>query len=142
MPTIAPEIVDECLGLISGAVIEYRNRRFHTAKRILAVAVIHAANLPDALRDDYSAAVCYCTLLVQSRVSPATVTPEVRSQASILLDHCAAWDSIELFQKLMFEILTEFGEQRRAIVFGERCLAMAVETKQTVEIANWLWKVG
>jgi tetratricopeptide (TPR) repeat protein len=142
MPPIAPEIMNECLGLIFGALREYRNRRFDTARRILAVAVIQAAKLPEALREDYGAALCYCTLLVQSRVSPSAVTPEVRSRASILLDHCAAWDSVELFQKLMFEILTEFGEHRRAIAFGERCLAMAVETKQSVKIADRLWQIG
>jgi tetratricopeptide (TPR) repeat protein len=142
MPRTAPEIIYECLGLISGALSEYRNRRFETAKRFLTVAVIQAAKLPEALREGYNAALCYCTLLVQSRVSPAAVTPEVRSRASILLDHCAAWDSIELFQKLMFEILTEFGEHRRAIAYGERCLAMAVETKQSVKIADRLWKIG
>ena len=53
-----------------------------------------------------------------------------------------ASNSFELFQGLMFEILTEFGEHRRAIVFGERRLAMAVETKQSIEIADWLWKIG
>jgi tetratricopeptide (TPR) repeat protein len=142
MPTMAPEIAQECLGLISGALMECRNHRFDSARRILAVAVMEGAKLPEALRRDFGAALCYCTLLVQSRIAPETVTPEVRSRVSILLDQCAAWNSLELFQGLMFEILTEFGEYRRAIAFGERRLAMAVETKQSVDIANWTWKIG
>ena len=142
MPAIASEMIEECLGLIAGALIEYRNRRFDTAKRFLAAGVMHAASLPDALRADFGAALCYCTLLVQSRISPETVTQEVRSRASIMLEGCGASNSFELFQGLMFEILTEFGEHRRAIVFGERRLAMAVETKQSIEIADWLWKIG
>ncbi len=142
MPAIAPEMIDECLGLIAGALAEYRNGRFDTAKRFLAAGVMHAANLPEALRGDCGTALCYCALLVQSRVSPETVTPEVRSRASIMLEGCGASNSFQLFQGLMFEILTEFGEHRRAIAFGERRLAMAVESKQSIEIANWLWKIG
>ena len=128
--------------MIAGALAEFRNRRFDSAKRILAVGIMHAANLPDALRGDFGAALCYCTLLVQSRISPETVTVEVRSRASIMLEGCGASNSFELFQGLMFEILIEFGEHRRAIAFGERRLAMAVESKQSIEIGNWLWKIG
>jgi tetratricopeptide (TPR) repeat protein len=142
MPATVQEGIDQCIGFIAGALIEYRNRRFDTAKRILAIGVMQGAHLPEPLRTDFGAALCYCTLLVQSRVSPETVTPEVRSRASILLERCAASNSIELFQGLMFEILTEFGEHRRAIPFGERRLAVAVETKQSIQIANWLWKIG
>jgi tetratricopeptide (TPR) repeat protein len=42
----------------------------------------------------------------------------------------------------MFEVLTELGEHRRAIPFGERALAIAVEKKKSVAIADWLWKIG
>jgi len=128
--------------LIAGALAEYRNRRFDMAKRFLAAGVMHAANLPEEVRGDFGAALCYCTLLVQSRISPETVTPEVRSRARIMLDGCGASNSFDLFQGLMFEILTEFGEHRRAIAFGERCLSKAVESKQSIEIADWLWKIG
>jgi tetratricopeptide (TPR) repeat protein len=136
------EPVDECLGLIAGALIEYRNRRYDMAKRILAAGVIKAAKLPEPLHADFGAALCYCTLLVQSRISPEMVTAEVRSRVSVLLDQCEAANSVELFQGLMFEILTEFGEHRRAIAFGERRLGFAAEARQSVEIANWLWKIG
>jgi tetratricopeptide (TPR) repeat protein len=142
MPAIAPGTIHECLGLLAGALIEYRNGRFDTAKRYLAAGVFSAANVPEKLRADFGAALCYCTMLVQSRISPETVTPEVRSRASIMLEGCGVSNSFESFQGLMFEILTEFGEYRRAIAFGERRLAMAVESKQSIEIANWLWKIG
>ena len=64
MPAIASEMIEECLGLIAGALIEYRYRRFDTAKRFLAAGVMHAASLPDALRADFGAALfiarCWC----------------------------------------------------------------------------------
>jgi tetratricopeptide (TPR) repeat protein len=142
MPTELPEILEDCLGFIYGALIESRNRRFDEANRALAVALVSAAEMPEEFLPDFRAALCYCTLLVQSRQSPTSVTPEMRSQAGALLDQSKACNSVDSFQRLMFEVLTELGELRRAIPFGERGLAIAVETKQSVGIADWLWRIG
>jgi tetratricopeptide (TPR) repeat protein len=142
MPTTAPEIMEDCLGLIFNALIESRNRRFDSTKRALAAALVNAAGLPEGFRTDFRALWYYCMLLIQSRQSPTSVTPEMRSQASVLLDQSKTCNSVELFQELMFEVLTEFGEQRRAIPFGERALAIAVERRESVAIADWLWKIG
>jgi tetratricopeptide (TPR) repeat protein len=142
MPTSAPEIMEDCLGLLCSSLIESRSRRFDLAKRALALALVNAVELPDWFRTEFHAALCYCALIVQTRQSPTSVTPEMRSQASALLDQSQGCNSIELFQALMFDVLTELGEQRRAIPFGERALAVAVERKEPVAIADWLWKIG
>jgi len=46
------------------------------------------------------------------------VSPEVRSLASGLLDQSQACKSTELFQGLMFEILTEFGDSHGTLHHG------------------------
>src|SRR5437879_3206596 len=142
MPATAPEILENCLGFICGALVESGNRRFDEAKRALAAALCSAADMPQAFLPDFRAALLYATLLVQTRQSPTSVTPEIRSKAGALLEQSTACNSVELFQELMFVVLTELGESRRAIPFGERGLAIAVETRQSVGIADWLWKIG
>jgi tetratricopeptide (TPR) repeat protein len=142
MHTPVPEIFEASLGLFSVALAQSRNRRFDDANRALAAALINAPHIPEAVLPDFRIALIYCTLLVQFRKAPESVTIGMRSQASALLDHSKACNCLDLFQRLMFEILTELGEQRRAIPFGERGLAIAVEKRETTGIAEWLWKIG
>ena len=142
MDTPVPESFEVSLGLCSVALMQSRNGRIDDAKRALAAAVFNAPQIPEALRPDFRLALTYCTLLVQFRKAPESITVEMRSRAGALLDQSTACNSLDLFQRLMFEILTELGEQRRAISFGERGLAIAVEKKETTAIADWLWKIG
>ncbi len=142
MPTAAPELLEDCIGLCFLALRESRNGRLDKAKQALGFALVNAAEMPEELRDGFLAAPCYCALLIQSRQSPGSVTPEMRSKASTLLDQSQICDSIDSFQHLMFDILIELGEQRRAIAFGERALAIAVESKESVRTADLLWKIG
>jgi tetratricopeptide (TPR) repeat protein len=137
-----PEIFEASLGLFSIALARSRDRRFEEAKRALAVALINAPHIPEIVLPDFRLALTYCTLLVQFRESPESITSGMRSQADALFDHSKECNSLDLFQRLMFEILTELGEQRRAIPFGERGLAIAVEKSDTTGIADWLWKIG
>ena len=137
-----PDAFEASLGLFSIALAQSRNHRFDDAKRALAVALLNAPRIPEAVRPDFRVALTYCTLLVQFRQAPESVTSGMRSQAGALLDHSKACNSLDLFQRLMFEILTELGEQRRAIPFGERGLTNAVEKRETTGIADWLWKIG
>ena len=136
-----PASLEDCLGILFHALSECRNVHFDQAKRALAVALARAVELPEESRVEFRAAFLYSMLLVQSRQAPETVTAEVRSKASNLLDECKASESSELFSVLMFDVLMELGEPRRAILFGERALAMAVEQK-SVSIGDWLWKIG
>ena len=115
MHTPVPDTFEPSLGLFSIALAQSRNRRFDDAKRALAVALLNAPRIPEAVRPDFRVALTYCTLLVQFRQAPESVTSGMRSQAGALLDHSKACNSLDLFQRLMFEILTELGEQRRAI---------------------------
>jgi len=142
MDTPAPEIFEASLGLFSIALTQSRNRRFDDAKRAIAVALINAPHIPEAFLPDFRLALAYCTLLVQFRQAPESVTTDMRSRAGALLNHSQACNSLDLFQRLMLEVLTELGEQRRAIPFGERGLAITVEKKETTGIADWLWKIG
>ena len=142
MPATVPEIVQECLRLITAAMFACRSGQYDKAKQALSVALLQAGDMPEEFRPDFRAAFGYGVLLLQSRQSPTSVTPEMRSQAGALLDQPGGCDSVELFQELMFELLTDLGEYRRAIPFGERSLAFAVEAKQFITVADRLWKIG
>lgn len=142
MLTAVPEIVDECFGIIYKALVESRSQRYDKAKKALGVALLHAVEMPEALLPDFRAALCCCMLFIKSRESPASVTPEMHSESRNLLDQCGACNSLDSFQVLMFEILTELGEHRRAIPYGERGLALAIEAAQSIKAADWLWKIG
>jgi len=142
MQTPVPEVFEASLGLFSIALARSRDRRFEEAKRALAVALINAPNIPEVVLPDFRLALAYCTLIVRFRESPESITIGMRSQAGTLLDQSKECNSLDLFQRLMFEVLTELGEQRRAIPFGERGLAIALEKKETISIADWLWKIG
>ncbi len=142
MSTAAPELLEDCIGLCFLAMIESRNGRFDKAKQALGVALVTGVQIPEELRNGFRAAPCYCALLIQSRQSPGSVTPEMRSKASTLLDQTQTCDSVDSFQHLMFDILIELGEQRRAIAFGERALAIAVESKESARTADLLRKIG
>ena len=142
MHTPVPESFEASLGLLSIALAQSRKRRFEDAKRALAAALINAPHIPEAFLPDFRLALTYCTLLVRFRQAPESVTADMRSQVGALLNHSEACNSLDLFQRLMFEVLTELGEQRRAIPFGERGLAITVEKKEATGIADWLWKIG
>jgi tetratricopeptide (TPR) repeat protein len=136
------EILEDCLGLLAHALTESRHGRFENTKKALALALMNAAELPEESVPDFRAAWYYSMLLTQSRESPASVTPEMRSKGGDLLEQATGCESVELFQSLMFQILTDLGEWQRAIRFGERSLALAVEANETIRIGDLLWKVG
>jgi tetratricopeptide (TPR) repeat protein len=142
MSTAAPEILEDCIGLCFLALREFRNGHLDKAKQALGAALVTAVEIPEDLRNGFRAAPFYCILLIQSRQSPGSVTPELRSKASTLLDQSQTCDSVDSFQHLMFDVLIELGEQRRAIAFGERALAVAVESKESVRTADLLWRIG
>jgi len=142
LTTTVPEIVQECFGIIYKALVESRSQRYDSAKKALAVALLNAVEMPEEFLPGFRAAMCCCMLIVKSRESPASVTAEMHSEVNSLLSQCGACNSFDSFQTLMFEILTELGEHRRALPYGERGLAIAVEMKQSVQAADWLWKIG
>ena len=137
-----PEILEDCLGLLAHALTESRHGRFENTKKAMALALINAAELPEESVPNFRAAWFYCMLLTQSRESPASVTPEMRSKGADLLEHAKHSESVELFQSIMFQVLTDLGEWQRAIPFGERTLALAVDAKDRIRTAELLWKVG
>ena len=131
-----------CLELMCYALTESLDRRFDKAKQAIGAALIDAKGLPQEYRPDFRAALCYCTLLIQSRESSASVTSEMRASARHLLSKVEACNSDELFQQLMFLVLRELGEYRLAIPFGERRLAIAVDKGESDSIGECLWKIG
>lgn len=133
---------EKCLGILFGALLECRNGCFDKAKRAAAFALLSATRLPPESRTEFGVAFCYTTLLLELRRDPASITPEMRSHAGALLDKCSAPESSEAFATLMFELLTESGEPRRALPFAERVLALGMERNQSIFVADWLWKIG
>lgn len=134
--------LDDCLGIMLHALSECRTSHFDQAKRALAVALANSCRLPEECHAEFRTAFLYSTILVQARTAPQTVTAEVRSKACTLLDQCQASECSNLFAVLMFDLLMELGEPRRAIPFGERALAMAVKEKRHVSAGDRLWKMG
>lgn len=101
-----------------------------------------AVEVPEEFMPGVRAALCCCTLVIQSRQSSTSETADMRARAWALLDESSACNSSELFQSVMFELLTELAEHRRAIPFGERALGFAIDKRESVTSADWLWKIG
>ena len=142
MTAVPHEVLDECLTLLAQALNESRNRRFEQAKKALAVALVHANEIPPQFLPDYRAAWMYATILTQTREAPDAITQEIRSKASRLLDEAGGCEAVELYQSLMFEALGELGELQRAIPFGERALAIAAKANDAIRCADLLWRIG
>ena len=142
MSTSLSASIEDCLGLVYSALIHCRNSRLDNAKKSLAVALLTAPELPQEFLGDFQVAFCCATLLVQSRLVPGSVTAEMRSQARVLLESCKIEEASELFAALMFDVLTDLGEYRQAIPFGDRALNTAIEQKKPVSIGDWLRKIG
>jgi len=128
--------------MLYSAVAQCRKGQTESAKRSLALALIVAAELPEQSRLYFQAAFCYAALLIESRHAPASVTPEMRSEAGALLDQCHESEASEMFASVLFEVLTELGEYKRALRFGNHALSLAIDHKKSISVADWLWKLG
>ncbi len=135
-------MIEDWLGLICNALMKSRQGRFEDANRALAAALVSAPDIQEEFRPIVRAALAYATLHLKHRQTPSAITPQVWSQARALLDDCESVSAPDLFAMVMFELLTDLGEQRRAIPFGERALAMASDAREYLSVADWLSKIG
>jgi tetratricopeptide (TPR) repeat protein len=141
MPVSTPQAVQDCFGLISYALTESQQGRFDRANRALALALINARGMPAEFLTDFRAAHIYGILAIQSRQKRENIPPDKRARAAELLHQSSVCDSDSPYQELMFRLLVEMGEHRRAIPFGERAMAL-VETGKSHSIGDWLSKIG
>jgi hypothetical protein len=119
VPATLPASLEDCLWIMFHALSECRDAHFEQAKRVLVVALANAGELPEESRAEFRTAFLYSTLLVQSRQAPETVTAEVRSKASTLLDKCKASESSGLLGCL--QGVGQRGVRGRARCRGPRC---------------------